>query len=164
MAMEFDTDIPLDKFLQNAKHPVVYHILHGKHPGKNWWLKTICPDPTAERLDTDGYGHLWGQFNHMYPNLVTLTDLAFDWIGNKIPYTYSVWLNVEIDIVIKSLDSIEFIKRHEGDCLVAELIKHDKELKKNPAFMNAANCLIDQAIEEGAKLKRKNLRVIRGME
>jgi len=150
----------LEDFLNNFKHPTVYHIQYGRHPGNSWWLKTICPDPNLKQLDLEGFGNLWFNFADRYSNLIKLTDIAFDWTGEKIPNTWTVWLNDKMDVIITDINEIKFVDKFEGEILAADLIKNHTDFKNNETLIQAATCLADNVINQVASNKRNNIKIV----
>jgi hypothetical protein len=94
--------------LDNSIHPEVYHFRHGSHPGKNWFLKTVCPMPNLKQVDQLGFGALWEIFCIDHHKAAMMVPYAFDWKGNEIPYCASVWLRTGIDVLLTYSDIVGF--------------------------------------------------------
>ncbi|MFA5489437.1 MAG: hypothetical protein WC284_09490 [Candidimonas sp.] len=133
------------KFLETATHPEIYHYRRGLHPGVGWWLKTICPDPSCERMEGVELTHSWIALTKT--NAVILTEVAFDWQGNVIPHMWSVWLKESIDVKdwkIISYDlsmqsKIEILKTLNVDDKICYLLSNHGKIKHKLRIVNESD-------------------------
>jgi hypothetical protein len=146
----------LKDFLSTHLHPEVHHLRNMCHPGLDFWLKTICPDPRLIALDKEKWGYTWSENAEKYPNLISLVDVAFDWEGTKIPYTWSVWLHRSVDALIFVEGNILLVEKSIGSYnMFLELNK-----LKADWVANAADAILKPFTSDLAKLRRKNFKVL----
>lgn len=112
----------LDGIIQKFKasnHPEITHYRKGNHPGKDWFLKTVCPMPNLDQIDRLGYGGIWKRLSKEYPETIKIIPEAYDWEGNEIPYMISVWITSDTDVIFNYTDineqlEIIFVHRTAG--------------------------------------------------
>jgi hypothetical protein len=80
--------------------PEISHFRNQKHPGRNWWLKTVIP---VEETTTPS--KVWQMVLKKEPFNVMITDIAYDWKGTVIVGARSVWIRQGIDVVINIDDN-----------------------------------------------------------
>lgn len=126
----------IESFLESLKqfrNPEMYHIQSSTHPGINWRLKTICPDPRLIRLDKERLGEKWFNFAESFPDFVQLVDTAFDWQGEPISYTFSVWVLKNYDVIYNHNNDLKLITMGESVNLKIKQIEDsnlNKDIKK----------------------------------
>lgn len=106
-----DDDLNLVKAINKIKkknHPESYHEKNLNHPGSDWYLKTVCPNPELLQIDKHGYGLLWFNLYHEHPDKIKLISVAYDWNGTRIPYMTSIWVNKNYDIIFNYNDITGF--------------------------------------------------------
>lgn len=84
--------------INGLKNPEIHHYQHSTHPGAKWYIKTIIPGPSILTADTKVFLDFWQRMQIGHPYLVSLTDSAFMWSGEKMQNWWTVWLNDRIDI------------------------------------------------------------------
>jgi hypothetical protein len=156
MTDEIENFEELKEFLLTHPHPEIHHLRNLCHPGLHFWLKTVCPDPRLISLDKEKWGFIWSENAEKYSNLIQLVDVAFDWHGNKIPYTWSIWLH-------KSVDALMFI---EGQILLVEkaIGSYNMSLEINKLDIDwatkAADTILLPFANDLADLRRKNFKIM----
>lgn len=136
-------------FLQQAVHPEIHHFRNGSHPGPGWWLKTVCPDPAIPRVDGLGFGRSWQDFADRHPGLVRVVPVAFNWSGDIIAETFSVWVADDRDITVTQVgDGLTFREavKAETDLEAAATLATLAEAQRDEAAGLAA-----QALERGRR-------------
>lgn len=118
----------LKKFLLENKNPEMRMLERGIHPGKNFWLKTIFPNPET-RLDSEKYGYRWINLFLSYPDRVSIVKSAFDWSGEEIPNTWSAFLYRDVDVIYN--DPFALTERKELDNTHIESILNEIEIEEN---------------------------------
>ena len=160
---------PLDNILEilgEETHPEIRHIRRGTHPGSQWWLKTICPDPQAIQLDREGWGAEWFNLSRDLRHVVHLTPIAYDWEGNKIAWTMSVWLRQDVDAVIIDTGSntrIDLVERVVGERNTVQQLREVMDLITEipREHIEAAIESLESRIPAEKPDPRKKFRVIR---
>lgn len=117
--------------LEELIHPEISIAKAQKHPGfGEWYLKTVIPDATITKMDKDGVCRLWLSLKKQNPQLIEIVKIAFDWTGELIPYTWSVFLKNNMDVVFNE-NKITFVDRFRTDADFA-----DKLSVINKEFIN----------------------------
>lgn len=154
-------------FLAAATHPEIFHYRAGLHPGAGWWLKTVCPAGDAERQDRLGLARAWTALQERYPGAILLTANAFDWLGNRLNYTWSIWLREAHDATMV-LDGrtpvFALVERQDGDRYATEMLA--LLLRRNGVteelLWRALQSLRDQLQQQETLRRRQSLRIIGG--
>lgn len=87
----------LDTIL-GSKNPEIHHHQNGSHPGIKWYIKTIIPSYELLNNDTYQLWILWKYLSEHFPNLIKITNIAYNWNGDLIPRWWTIWLDQKIDI------------------------------------------------------------------
>jgi hypothetical protein len=147
----------LQDILSTRSNPEIKHYQAYTHPGVNWYIKTVLPD---NRTDDSAYlNKFWDRLEDLYPKIIRITDLAFDWNGNRIDYCRTIWLRKEVDIIVTfdngKLD-YSLIDYDEGLNISAKNLINETEgdLKK------AMELIASFTPESVSDKKRKNFKVI----
>lgn len=82
-----------------SKNPEIHHYHQRSHPGAKWYIKTILPNINI--IAEDAYPILleWQKIIKKNKNLICITDIAYDWSGDRIPNWSTIWLNNRIDVI-----------------------------------------------------------------
>jgi hypothetical protein len=110
----------LGTLLKDKEHPETHHLNNDCHPGRTWWIKTVCPSIEHPELDFLGITKKWQELEKEYPSLVYINEVAFDWDGNIISKTNSVWLRQNVDVLIILIGEevhIQLLPRLDGESL-----------------------------------------------
>jgi hypothetical protein len=94
---EKELNVALDT-VEGSSNPEVFHAQNGFHPGRRWSIKTIIPGPKILNDDTHPLFLFFQAIQSRHPKIVKLTDKAFDWKGNLIPYWFTIWIEEKVDI------------------------------------------------------------------
>lgn len=152
------------ELLKKGQDPEYWHYYYDVHPGQYWWLKTIFPAPHVK--DQWNYARSWMDYAAT-TNSVFLTDVAFDFFGNVIADTWSVWVFYPFDILIHDNGKgLEFQKvmRHAGTRVAAEEILDlccDIKTPETEEIEKAANTVLRRLDNLDAKYKRRKFRIIK---
>lgn len=154
--------------LENSIHPEVYHFRKGNHPGKNWYLKTVCPMPNLKQVDHLGFGSLWQIFSETNPSIARLVPHAYDWQGREIPYCASIWVKIGMDVILAYSDIVGFqfdvVTEKDGqEYYIDQLMDQINDARIDSKFSiqyphNELNQLDE--IEQIAGILKKNTRVL----
>jgi hypothetical protein len=113
--------------LEENPHPEWHHVNAGSHPGEEFYLKTVCPDPALADLDIHGLGEAWHQFARDSKEHILITEQAFDWTGELIPGWNSVWLNMNYDVQYSLREprgmAFRVLPRIEGEIHASQWLK-----------------------------------------
>lgn len=147
----------IEKF-KNSNHPEITHFRKGNHPGKEWYLKTVCPMPNLQQIDRMGYGELWEQLQDEYPDVIKLVPEAYDWDGIELPYMISIWIYNDTDVIFNYNDSIDqleviFADRDVGQQMQLEKIKNIISIEKDK-FINS---IIDDNTRDKYNMELDNI-------
>lgn len=89
---------------RSLKNPEIHHYNLGSHPGVSWYIKTVIPisgrDWSENRMTL-----FWKTIELQHGNIVRISNVALDWYGNTIDGWGTVWLDRDVDIVVKMDES-----------------------------------------------------------
>lgn len=154
--------------LENSIHPEVHHFRKGNHPGKSWFLKTVCPMPNLKQVDHSSFGSLWKIFCQTNPGIARLVPHAYDWRGHEIPYFASIWVKTGMDVILAYSDKVGFqfdvVTEKDGreyyiDHLVNQIDQARMDSKLSIQYPYEQLNQLDE-IEQIAEILKNNVRVL----
>lgn len=84
--------------IETSKNPEIHHYNHGFHPGARWYIKTIIPDRKIIQDSCLPLVDAWWTFAEQNASVIRITDVSFNWNGDRIPGWNTIWLDQRIDV------------------------------------------------------------------
>lgn len=156
--------------LADLKNPEDFHKQAHMHPGENYYLCTIIPDPNFSELDREGYAKQWLNIFQKNNLSVKIVKTAFDWSGFLIPKTWSIFLEKDLDYIVED-KQIKLISKTLGDYFyfnlwnkVSSSLKEDDEQNFAAIMSFSALKITKKYKKEHYENERKKWKIIDGDE
>lgn len=146
-------------------NPEIHHYHRGSHPGASWYIKTVVPQAHKLTGESRSLADFWDQVASNHPDLILITDQAYDWDGIAISGWRTIWANNRIDIIWNRCPwdgfSYRIVDFNEGlnqsGLSLLGMLGQYRELGN---IGEIAGFLSTYTTEKNSNSKRKNIRVL----